>query len=337
VPGSASRRLDSLQSGRGLAALGVLLFHSSQATGARIAPLPSWLEAVFATGYLGLDFFFVLSGFIILTSHMHDPKTFDAARTYFAKRVMRIFPPYLPVSIALLVALWLMPQLSQTVHGPLPAPSLLSSLLLVPDDAPPALTIAWTLIFEMVFYTIFLVFFVSTRAFLWAMVLWGAGILMWTGSESAVLDTVFGARNLEFMMGMGVAFLVRARWGKASGFLALMIGAIALIATTVMLPTHPPLVVGACFAAIVFGLVILERNDAMRMPAALVSLGDASYALYLTHNPVQSIVSRVVPKVLATSSWWLGMALAIAASIAVAFSYHRYFEKPVIAALRETP
>ena len=334
MPGTpASPRLDSLQAARGIAALGVLVFHSSQATGARVAALPPWLDAVFATGYLGLDFFFVLSGFIIFASHMRDPRTFKAARAYFIKRVLRIFPPYLPISIALLVAFWLAPQLLQSVHGPLPEPSLLSSLLLLPDDAPPALTIAWTLIFEMVFYTVFLVFFVSTRVFISAMVLWCAGILAWTGSESALLDTVFSMRNLEFLMGMGVACLVRKRWGNAPGLLSLLIGVIALGAAVVALPAHPPLVMGACFAAIVFGLVILERNNRMRVPAALVSLGDASYSLYLTHNPVQSIISRVIPKVLATSSWWLAMALAIAGSIAAAFSYHRYFEAPVIGAL----
>jgi len=336
VPGapSAPRQLDCLQAFRGVAALGVLLFHSSQATGVRIAPLPAWLDGVLATGYLGLDFFFVLSGFIILTSHAQDPKTFDAARAYFTKRVLRIYPPYLPISIALLIALWLMPELRQSVHGPLPEPGLASSLLLFPQDAPPALTVAWTLVFEMVFYTLFLVFFVSTRAFVLAMVAWGVGILLWPGGQGALLDTLFSPRNVEFMMGMGIAFVSRRRSGNAAGWVALGVGTLALAATVVALPAHPPLVVGACFAAIVFGVVTIERNKGIRVPAALVSLGNASYSLYLVHNPVQSTISRVVPRILPASTWWLGMGLAIAGSIAVAMAYHRYFEKPVIEALR---
>ena len=57
-----------LQSGRAFAALAVVAHHSALAVGAFSEPLPHVLAWVLEQGYLGVDFFFVLSGFIIYWS-----------------------------------------------------------------------------------------------------------------------------------------------------------------------------------------------------------------------------------------------------------------------------
>jgi hypothetical protein len=61
----AKPQIQSLQVFRGLAALAVVLHHASVSTGAFVADVPAWAMSVFGLGYLGVDFFFVLSGFII--------------------------------------------------------------------------------------------------------------------------------------------------------------------------------------------------------------------------------------------------------------------------------
>jgi hypothetical protein len=48
-------------------------------------------------GFLGVDFFFVLSGFIILNAHADDPATGRALESYVFKRLNRIYVPYLPM------------------------------------------------------------------------------------------------------------------------------------------------------------------------------------------------------------------------------------------------
>lgn len=65
-------RLSSIESARGIAAFMVVLFHT---TG--IMNLPKYfsvmpLGGVFGFGHAGVDFFFVLSGFIILFIHYDD-------------------------------------------------------------------------------------------------------------------------------------------------------------------------------------------------------------------------------------------------------------------------
>jgi peptidoglycan/LPS O-acetylase OafA/YrhL len=83
-------RLLSLQVGRGVAATVVLLHHAAYATGLFVEPLPALLTTVFHRGLLGVDFFFVLSGFIILNAHYDDPQAFVAFKLYAFKRIVRI-------------------------------------------------------------------------------------------------------------------------------------------------------------------------------------------------------------------------------------------------------
>lgn len=128
------KKIDSLQVFRGLAALGVVFHHTAMSTSAFIEKIPIWLNSVFERGFLGVDFFFVLSGFIIMSSHFDDEKSVSSLKTYGIKRFVRIFPPYWPVSVALMLGYIFLPNLSQGARGDF---SLLSSLLLLPDTPPP--------------------------------------------------------------------------------------------------------------------------------------------------------------------------------------------------------
>lgn len=57
--------IKSLQAGRFFAAMAVVLHHASVSVTAFVDQVPSRFEAIAEYGYLGVDFFFVLSGFII--------------------------------------------------------------------------------------------------------------------------------------------------------------------------------------------------------------------------------------------------------------------------------
>src|ERR1700757_3534806 len=97
-------QLRSLQAGRGIAALAVAIHHAAYATAQFVAQLPDWLAVVFHQGLLGVDFFFVLSGFIILNAHLDDAPTMAAFRSYVLKRIVRIYVPYLPIVLTLIAA-----------------------------------------------------------------------------------------------------------------------------------------------------------------------------------------------------------------------------------------
>ena len=91
-------KLDSLQAGRGIAALIVVLHHANQAAD-HFFHGDGRYDAL-NYGYLGVDFFFVLSGFIIYhtaSRQLGNGRTFN---TFFTLRMVRVFAPYLPLGVA---------------------------------------------------------------------------------------------------------------------------------------------------------------------------------------------------------------------------------------------
>ncbi len=98
--------INSLQAGRFLAALFVVLHHSVISVTALVDAPPQWMQAILIHGYLGVDFFFVLSGFIIHYTMHIAPR--PAGRFAF-ERLKRIFVPYWPIGGALALAYTLCP------------------------------------------------------------------------------------------------------------------------------------------------------------------------------------------------------------------------------------
>lgn len=334
---SEKRGFDSLQVFRGLAALGVVISHAGLSTNAFAGKIPSWLNSVFEQGFLGVDFFFVLSGFIIMSSHFDDEKSITSIKTYGVKRFLRIFPPYWPVSISLILAYFVLPGMSQGNRGEF---SWLSSLLLLPDSPPPALSVAWTLIHEVMFYMIFCVYFVSNRLFMLFVSGWVLTICMvaWfaRGAEySPFLVRFLSPINLEFVMGMVVAYFARVTSTQFAKFF--LFSGVFLLAVWLWLPVNEEMRVlfGVPFSLIVLGAVLLERKEKLILPRWMVLMGDASYSIYLIHNPLVSLTSRLVARLHGYASWGLGMFVGIISSVIVGVLYHLLVEKPLIRFFRQ--
>jgi len=80
---------------RGYASLMVLLAHFPQVENSRIAQFIYHLVSYSKMGYLGVDFFFVLSGFLITRIIINEKKLGKFSfNNFYKKRVLRIFPVY---------------------------------------------------------------------------------------------------------------------------------------------------------------------------------------------------------------------------------------------------
>lgn len=326
--------LTVLQAGRAVAALAVVGFHSAIATRDFGQGLPDSVFQLSRYGTFGVDFFFVLSGFIILHAHSRDPRGGDAARSYAWKRIVRIYVPYLPVSLGLIGLYLTLPQLSGSPREW----SLLTSLTLIPTGSPPALAAAWTLIHEMMFYSLFLLSY-AIRNFVWLVVGWVVLILASAAWNVSEFDTVpiawslLAPINLDFVFGMLAARAV-LRLTPRGALLCLGAGLAALVAAFAVSSPDATgldrLPHGIALAAIVAGAVRLELAGMIRAPLYLVGLGNASYAIYLVHNPVASLVARLAARLGILAAWPLCLLICIAGGVVAGIVYHLAFERPAL-------
>jgi peptidoglycan/LPS O-acetylase OafA/YrhL len=112
-PGSIlSGHMPALDGVRGLAILAVLLFHFLAPVNPQ-GPIDNAITWLFSYGALGVDLFFVLSGFLI-TGILYDSRTDPAYfRNFYMRRVLRIFPLYYGV---LAVVFFVIPAIP-ALHG----------------------------------------------------------------------------------------------------------------------------------------------------------------------------------------------------------------------------
>ena len=324
----AKRKLGTLEVGRGLAALAVVAHHASLSSDAFTS---SDYARMFDFGIYGVDFFFVLSGFIIYHIHQNDPREFRAARHFLSKRIRRIYTPYLPITFALIATYLLFPGLSQ---GDRPW-GWFTSLTLMPSSSPPALSVAWTLTFEMVFYLFFLLFFVTRYfwhiVFAWVILVFGAALFGVNDPISnPLMRTVFDPLILEFVAGMVAAHLF-GRISPTRWWVPLCIGIWGIVAFALLHDSHR-VVLGISLAPLALGFALLEQRYSFKISNSWALLGASSYAVYLIHNPLQSVIARLFQ---AYDIWFLTFPACVLISLAAGVFYHLIYERPLLRILSE--
>jgi len=314
-------RLLSLQAGRGLAALAVVAFHTGTHVKVQVGPLPAVLAAPMAFGYLGVDFFFVLSGFIIyFTSHEQAGQPGWAGR-FLHSRLSRIFLPYWPVAICLGLLYLLFPDISQSRQ----TWDWFTTLTLLPTSGSPALRVAWTLQHELVFYALALACLATGQVLAGACVS-GVAILFLTLLGSGRWLT-YPLIDLEFLFGVAAAWWIVA--GKARWNILPAVAGLALVALYIVwADRYFSVLFGLGVALVLVAAVRLEQTGRIHVPRAAAFLGDASYAIYLVHLPLISIVDRLAGQPL------LAALLCVTLSVAAGAAYHLAVERPLLRAAR---
>ncbi|MDA7846615.1 acyltransferase [Amylibacter sp.] len=325
---STKQKLGTLEIGRGWAALAVVAHHAGLSSDAFTS---SNHGNMFSFGIYGVDFFFVLSGFIIYHIHQNDPSEFGAARRFLSKRIRRIYTPYLPITLALIATYFLFPSLSQEGRSW----GWFTSVTLMPSNSPPALSVAWTLTFEIVFYLFFLFFYV-TRYFwiivlVWIVLVLGVAVFdLHDTTSNPLVRTLLHPLILEFVAGMVAAHL----FGKISPtrwWAPLYIGIMGIVVFALLHDPHR-VVLGIALAPFVLGLALFEHRYSFKISSSWALLGASSYAVYLIHNPLQSIIARLFQ---AYDNWPLTFAACVLITLAVGVFYHLIYERPMLRTLSQ--
>lgn len=335
------KQLAGVQAARGVAAVLVVIHHC-----AGTLALPKYAGIALAGGYFvplgraGVDFFFVLSGFIIAWVHGADVGQREKLRGYTAKRLARIFPVYWVIFALLVLVYAVAPGLGQGHERT--AASILSGLVLLPMPTPPIVGVAWTLSHELLFYALFGLCIYAAAAGRAVVCAWAAAIVagLWWKELPYPLSFLLNVKNLEFLMGIGVAWLVRrhpAQNGRAwYGVIALgaaIFAATALLELRTMEFRHRPetLLYGLGSSLMLIGVVETELAGGLSsLPGWLRAVGDASYSIYLFHFTILVAFIKV-----AKSAGWFGLpqwvlaCLLVTAATAIGMLIYRCIERPM--------
>jgi peptidoglycan/LPS O-acetylase OafA/YrhL len=314
----------------------VVLYHCGG-----LAALPKyWNRAwgqYFIWGHSGVNFFFVLSGVVILYAHWNDVGRPAALATYAVKRIRRIYPLYWIVLAVIIPVYFLIPSFgAASERNPL---VIFESVVLVHfRHSESVLSVGWTLYHEVMFYALFAIVILNRRLGTILLSLWMAAstyCLVWPPANS-ILEIYISPLHLLF--GFGICVLLFVRRTKASGMPFALIGAAGFIACCVgegMAGNAAPylnLLYGLFAALALGGCMLLEQQGSLAVPGILKSLGDASYSIYLVHFPVLSLLAKImyrgcnrlrVPVVIPF------LLLAIA-GVAVGVAVHHFVEKPLL-------
>jgi peptidoglycan/LPS O-acetylase OafA/YrhL len=216
----------------------------------------------------------------------------------------------------------------------------------------PALGGGWTLNYEMFFYALFaLAVMLPRRQAVLAVVavllaltatrgMWPLTALNWWAARP--IGTDLHGVVLEFAMGAVIALAYREgftlpRWAALS-LIAAGIGAFLVACRFALHEWSLPLFWGLPCAAVVAGCVF--AGDPTRTGAiwrSLVVLGDASYALYLTHGLVQFAMRThffALGKVVASVSPWFYTGAISLFCAAIGLVVYAVIERPITDALR---
>jgi peptidoglycan/LPS O-acetylase OafA/YrhL len=327
-------KLLGIQFCRGIAATLVVLYHAG-----RMLALPQYaghvpLNGVFNFGNSGVDFFFVLSGFIIYFVHRGDIGRPERLLSYIYSRATRIYPPYWFVT-GIVVAI----AFAKRDTGSPDPLHLILSLLLVPQPIEPVLQVGWTLVCEMLFYIGFAIAIGARFAGRVVLLIWLVLILasLAFGVHLPVSNTI-ASYQIQFAMGMLAAFALE-KW-RFPWPTMVAIGGVALFAEAAYLLDTGSLayqsaavrvLLGMASMLVIHGVARLEIDGRIKVGAAAAFLGSASYSIYLIHTiAIGFVLSRFAPA--GVLSAWPGAMLMLVAVLAVGGGGLLYIsvEKPML-------
>lgn len=315
---SQSARVTTVDCLRGVAALSVVWFHVTNGT--PLAGAPEWLRASGRRGALGVEVFFVISGFVIpLALHAARYQVHDYGR-FVLRRLVRLDPPYF-ASIALAIGLAYASAALPGFRGrppSYPLPLLLSHIAYANKffGLQSVIPVYWSLSLEFQYYLLVGLLF-PLIGYRRRVVRYAALAVM--AAVALGVPTLLLVFRWIFLFELGtLAYYLRER----------MIGVpeygvgVALAAAGTYVTLGPGVAMVGLAATLLIAFVVIDNP-------LLLFLGDISYSLYLVHVPIGGRVMNAGTRFQLGSATAALLALAaLATAIGAAYLFHLKIERP---------
>lgn len=315
---------------RGLAALMVVLYHVD--------------PALVPGGYLAVDFFFALSGFVIARTYDSRLKSGLSGTEFALLRLIRLYPLFL---LGLLIGLVrCLGQMAADRPEQLTATELLVSLgfgaLLLPSPATlvlfPLNGPGWSLFFEFWINLVYAIAMLRARTRTLALALLGAAVLLTcTATAHGSLDVGYtwatflgGVARVCFSFTLGVLIArlhrseVRTGWSAALPCVALVVIMVAPIESANR-AVYDLVVSLLAVPALVWSSISVNPVPALQRLGIVI--GELSYPLYAVHHPVLGVLGGAARRLGIRDALWVPLFMLLVCALAWLLAKH--FDRPV--------
>ncbi|WP_251207258.1 acyltransferase family protein [Acetatifactor aquisgranensis] len=337
------KRIDILGKGRGGVTLLIVLAHANLLIDRNL------FQGVFIQGWCGVDFFFILSGFLMLWTYDRDMKPV----AYIKKRLTRIYPVYwIYTGVVLTLHFFVVKVFGSRLVSwiELDARGIFRSFLCLPTDVAanemPIIPTGWTLPYEMLYYFVALFIYIcGIRFFGGIIACWVALIIAVNMGDfkNVYISFIGNPVFLEFFIGMLIACTVKQKKPNAvKKKAALVLGMIWLTVfwiaenreISVLMSFNRVFKFGVAFMLIVYGGVGMELSNGIQkrkefcISRVLDFLEKISFSLYLVHFPLIVILNILGRKLSIPTT--ISFAVIIASCIVVGGCGYYFVEKPIM-------
>ncbi|HDW0017184.1 TPA: acyltransferase [Enterobacter ludwigii] len=340
-------KIYSIQYLRGIACLLVVLLHIKSL-------MPLEYRYLFSNGGIGVDIFFIISGFIIY--YATTKKEESKGRVYFVKRIFRIYPLFFVV--------WLITSLMN--YGTEPFTKVIKALFFIHNDynvgAPGfgfnMIGPAWTLTFEVVFYLIFMISCLIShkyRGLLCVIMLISipAGLQLYfngTYSLSSYVTATPSENNpafglirvlgcpiyFEFAIGILISMMMQRLHIRINSRSLMMVSFSGFVASIIMIMLLNISETQKFILALSSFLFVLLIDFSHAKEVKLLSFfGDISYAMYLCHWMIIKSYITFFPKQWNSDDSAIKVTVILFLTVAISCALHLLIEKPGIKLARK--
>ncbi|PAC04130.1 acyltransferase family protein [Escherichia coli] len=289
---------------RGLAALFVVCFHFRGYINNTYIQ-NNLGDLLFSKGSIGVDIFFIISGFIISLATEKD----NGVKSFALKRIFRIYPVYLFFIITMIIMIPSMPAID-----------IIKSMLFVnlnysleaPYFGYSVIFVGWSLTYEVLFYFYFLISIVIGRKYrvivcsflilssfaacnyyIYGTIVFDIKKPMMDMDAAGLLKLLSSPMFIEFIIGMVFYEIHKKIKSINQSQTVISLSIIAIILSFASLYNiqrldHGPTSMGAIAAVIIFTLIVI--NNAIKYNKLFIYLGDISYSLYLSHAVIITFI-----------------------------------------------
>lgn len=292
----------SVQQLRGIAVLAVVFFHASMATNT---------FDIFSKGNVGVQLFFMISGFIMALVHGKDVGI-TAAGKFFKKRAIRIYPLYFVVFFIVASLFWLTGKGGEHFYD---ITNIIKNIFIINEPSLRIHPYQWTLVFEVFYYLTFGLISIG----------FGLGVVKYCFLMFVfyLVSTHLGGDNL-FGNFNNIYFIVGCLIGRFFKQTNIDLNSIVIILPGVLFFSYPLFFENKLWLlllASVFFIVIINSNKTI---PSLEKIGDASYSIYLSHAIIMTVGSVIIP-----DYYGMKFIILVSLSLLVGFLFFYYIEKPL--------